>query len=335
MAILIVDDSPDSQLLISEYLKAAGYKDIIIAQCAKDAYQILGINAQSDNVPYIDLIMMDIVMPETSGIEACKKIKNYELYFDTPIIMVTAKTDSSNLKAAFEAGATDYITKPINKVELLSRVNSAVKLKYEIDRRKARELDLIQLTRKLKAVNEELKKLTSLDGLTGIANRRHFDYYLETCWKKHLLTFTPIALIMYDIDCFKIFNDTYGHLYGDECLKQTAAAVNKLFENTSALTARYGGEEFCVIMPETDIKTAAQAAEKIRITIENLAIPHINSKVKPLVTVSVGVASLIPTKAISWQDLIGLSDQALYKAKQNGRNQIAISLEISARTNIS
>ncbi len=161
MSILIVDDSPDQQALLRSILGKAGHSDILSADSAKSAFAILNLENQA-SPPSVDLILMDVLMPEQDGVEACRKIKRRDHLRDIPIIMVTAKSDLSNLQAAFAAGAIDYITKPVNIVELLARVSSALTLKQEMDCRKARELELRRSNDDLQKALKEVKVLRGL-----------------------------------------------------------------------------------------------------------------------------------------------------------------------------
>lgn len=161
MSILIVDDSPDQQALLRSILGKAGHSDILSADSAKSAFAILNLEDQA-SPPLVDLILMDVLMPEQDGVEACREIKRRDHLRDIPIIMVTAKTDLSNLQAAFAAGAIDYITKPVNIVELLARVSSALTLKQEMDCRKAHELELRRSNDNLQRALKEVKVLRGL-----------------------------------------------------------------------------------------------------------------------------------------------------------------------------
>ncbi|MEB1808501.1 MAG: diguanylate cyclase [Bacillaceae bacterium] len=175
---------------------------------------------------------------------------------------------------------------------------------------------------KLQAVNEKLQHLSTKDGLTGIGNRRYFDERLIKEWKRAIRYSSDISLLMIDIDYFKPYNDTYGHQKGDECLKQVALAVQKTLKRPIDVVCRYGGEEFSVILPDTDEKGAKHVAETIRRTIEELKIPHAGSLINSFLTISIGTASVIPTKASDPATIIKAADEALYLAKQGGRNQV-------------
>jgi len=172
----------------------------------------------------------------------------------------------------------------------------------------------------------EADQLALIDGLTQVANRRHLDNYLASEWRRLTREQQPLALILCDVDNFKLYNDTYGHQLGDDCLKQVARAIACSVNRPSDLVARYGGEEFAVILPNTPIEGAVCVAERIRAAIEALQILHERSPVRPHVTLSLGVAALVPAEALSLKQLIALADDALYEAKQAGKNHIQVAI---------
>ncbi|MFZ5645361.1 MAG: diguanylate cyclase [Bacillota bacterium] len=176
-------------------------------------------------------------------------------------------------------------------------------------------------------INKQLELLSSLDGLTGIANRRYLDNYLLQEWRRAARENIPLSLIMCDIDFFKVYNDTYGHQAGDDCLKRVAGSLSENLKRPGDLVARYGGEEFAIVLPDTDTDGAVLLAKALRAGIEALKIEHINSRASKHVTLSLGVASTVPSNDFSPEMLISRADQALYQAKQKGRNQVQVSAE--------
>lgn len=178
-------------------------------------------------------------------------------------------------------------------------------------------------TLELEALNQELRQLSVSDGLTGIANRRHFDNYLQSEWAKAVRYGKTLALIMVDIDFFKAYNDTYGHQTGDECVIKIAAVLQNGVKRASDLTARYGGEEFAIILPETNASGALLLAEQLRLAVEQQEMEHYSS-VYGIVTISLGVAACTPKPGSSPAVVISRADQALYDAKRQGRNQVRL-----------
>lgn len=180
-------------------------------------------------------------------------------------------------------------------------------------------------TGQLKQANLRLKQLSSIDGLTQIANRRIFDEFIERQWRHSLREGNPLSLVMIDIDFFKEYNDHYGHQIGDDCLKKVAKALQKTINRPGDIVARYGGEEFVVLLSDTDINGALQVAETLKQRVEELTIIHTKSKISDFLTISLGVASILPSRKSETDNLINAADAALYKAKKLGRNRIAVS----------
>ena len=320
MSILVVDDLRENQALLEAVLSSGGYTDVKCVGSAEEAMETLGHDNGEWRSPY-DLVLMDYMMPHTDGIEAVRRLKAEEHLRDIPVILITGHDGQGVLESAFDAGVVDYIVKPIDTVELLARIRSALALKREMDMRKERERELLAVTKKLAEVNETLHRLSSLDGLTGIANRRSFDQVFEREWRRCRREGTPLSMLMIDIDHFKRFNDRYGHLRGDDCLRAVAEILETACQRASDLAARYGGEEFAVVLSTTDFQGAKAVADGLRLAVQNLAIPHAESPAE-VVTISIGVASMIPTELDEIDELLAEADRGLYEAKQAGRNKV-------------
>lgn len=313
MQILIIDDSETSQLLLTTILGNAGYSNIVSAYSYEEAHQILD-NCRSRE-ECTDLVLMDINMPGVDGIQATRLLKADSSTEDIPIIVVTGVEDEMRLQAAFSAGANDYIQKPVSRVELQARVRSALKLREEMQMRQARE-------RELEDLNAELLRISSLDGLTGVGNRRWFDQRFEEEWKRARREQAPLSLLLIDIDDFKRFNDSRGHLEGDNCLRKVAEILQRSVRRPADFVARYGGEEFVVVLPDTDASGARDMAGMISERLKGECIEHPDSPTSEHVTVSIGVATATPDGSAEGETLIQAADGALYQAKANGRNRI-------------
>lgn len=287
--ILVVDDDPVC-LQVLEVLFEGDY-EVILSNSGPDTVEIC-----RQRKP--DLVILDIFMPGMGGMEVCRILKADPEMVDIPVIFITGQGTPEEETAALQAGAVDFITKPVNPSVVQARVKTHIMLKVQSD---------------------FLKTLVFLDGLTGVANRRRFDEFLDAEWRRGRRNQTPLTLIMIDIDDFKSFNDRYGHQAGDACLRQVALALKNTLRRPQDFTARYGGEEFVCALPETHLAAGRNLAEVLRGAVAELAIPH---DVTPggFVSISLGVACLVPNPEIEMTDLIAMADAKLYQAKRNGKN---------------
>ncbi len=323
MGILIVDDSIVTRTYLADMLREEGFSDILQAGSMEGVFAMIREWSTLPRNP-VDLVLLDINLPGQDGIEGCRELKGIELFRDVPVIIVSGQEQLETLEPAFAAGAMDYLGKPPNRLELKVRVSSALKLKAEMDRRKERETELLNLTLRLEEANRELRRLSTRDGLTGLANRRAGDEFLSREWLRAAREGKAFSIIMVDIDCFKAYNDSHGHLEGDDCLKRVAAALQRVMHRPGDLLVRYGGEEFMALLPDTDGEGALIVAIAMKEEVAALQLPHGSSTVSPIVTVSIGVDSAMPGEELEAERLIEEADRALYRAKQEGRNRICV-----------
>ncbi|MBD2495742.1 PleD family two-component system response regulator [Nostoc sp. FACHB-280] len=322
--ILVADDDPVIRMTLRRIMEHEGYQVVEVAngkQCL-DAYETVK----------PDIILLDAVMPVMDGFTCCQELLQInrdnlksamtkfnseleihellisKLWKHTPIVMITNLDDEDSINRAFDVGAINFITKPIQLTVLRRQLRQLLKQ--------------AQVYKQLEAANKALQELANEDSLTGLANRRRFDDYINTQWINLAQQESPLSLILCDIDFFKLYNDQYGHPMGDVCLKKVGHALNSTVQKYQDLVARYGGEEFAVIMPNTHAAGAVHIAHLIQSEVRDLRINHDGSLVSQYVTLSLGVATVIPTWDASPLDLIMDADKALYQAKEAGRNRI-------------
>ena len=222
----------------------------------------------------------------------------------------------------------EYLHRLERKVRQLTLAYRETKVLFqkEINQHQQTEAALQKANQELQKANQELQRLATTDGLTQVANRRRFDEYLSLEWRRLTRSQAPLSLILCDVDFFKSYNDTYGHLAGDSCLRAVAQAIKGALKRPADLVARYGGDELAVILPNTNAKGAVHVAEVLRHEVKRLKIPHASSKVNEYVTLSEGVSSQVPTQDLSPETLIAGADQALYQAKEQGRQGVVLKI---------
>jgi diguanylate cyclase (GGDEF)-like protein len=307
--ILLVDDDPGSIQLMGRIL--SNVASLRFATNGEDALRLARASAP-------DLMLLDTEMPGLSGFKTCGALKADPALADVPVIFVTSHSEPELEVSGFELGAADFIAKPVSPPLLLARVRTQLRVKH---------------------MSDELRRLATIDVLTGVANRRRFDELLEGEWQRGMRSGDPLSLLMIDVDHFKLFNDRYGHPAGDSCLRSVAQALTGTSSRPGDLVARYGGEEFAVLLPQTAREGAEHVARCILGAIEALAIAHEESATARHVTVSVGIgcydrdspgatpataafrAGEDPRPRHCPLDLVRAADEALYAAKHAGRAQ--------------
>ncbi|MCC3435734.1 MAG: diguanylate cyclase [Oscillatoriales cyanobacterium] len=271
-----------------------------------------------------NLILSDQIMPRQNGLDLLKEIRNTPELSSTPVIFLTARSGMEARIESLDAGADDYISKPFDERELLARVRNLLRTHAAEQQLTVLNRQLQQQKRQLETVNRALQYLATYDSLTEVRNRRFFNDYMDAEWRRLAREEAPLSLIMCDIDYFKLYNDTYGHQPGDECLRQVAQVLQCSVKRSADLVARYGGEEFAVVLPNTDIEGAACVAERIAQQVRGLQIPHAQSGVSEYVTLSLGVACCIPAPMSQPATLIAIADESLYRAKAAGRDRVSV-----------
>lgn len=290
--LLIVDDQPTNIRVLHELFREDF--DVFMATSGEQALTVC--QAQQP-----DLILLDVVMEGMDGHEVCRRLKADPATRGIPIIFITAQQQESEELLGLELGAVDFISKPINPVIVKARVRTHLTLKLQSDL---------------------LRSMAMMDGLTGVANRRKFDEDISADWRQCFREQQPLSLILADVDFFKRYNDRYGHQAGDGCLRSVARALSETVGRPYDLVARYGGEEFVCVLPKTDLSGAVEIAQRMQERVRALGIEHSASDVDSVVTISLGVATLIPSGDLEYQTLVEAADQQLYKAKSAGRGRV-------------
>ncbi|WP_043113695.1 diguanylate cyclase [Solimonas soli] len=290
--LLVVDDQPTNIRVLYEIFGAD--HEVLMATGGAQAVELCRRAAP-------DLVLLDVAMPDLDGYEVCRRLKADPLTREIPVIFVTGSDTAEDETRGLEAGAVDFISKPVNPAVVRARVRTHLTLKSQAD---------------------QLRNLAFVDGLTGLANRRRFEAALASEYRICARAGETLALVMLDVDCFKQFNDCYGHQAGDDCLRRVAQALLARMRRPRDLVARYGGEEFVCLIPAIEADAVPDFAEELRAAVAAERIPHLASTCAAVVTVSAGHATDRPATGSGPQDLLKRADQALYAAKRAGRDRV-------------
>jgi diguanylate cyclase (GGDEF)-like protein len=349
--ILIVDDDPSVHQATQLALKGFTFDGKSVSFVSAYSGQE-GINLITRQHPDVAILLLDVVMESNdAGLKVVKyvrdELRNHRVRIilrtgnpgEAPEESVILHYDINDYKLKVELTRQRLITSAISALRSFRDITLIEQQKRELDGALQRleqvktelqaysynlEMEVSKRTAALEQSNRELRRLAMLDGLTMVSNRRHFDVCVEEQWTLLAQLQQPLSLILLDVDCFKPYNDHYGHLAGDDCLKQIAQALERVLKRPTDVLARYGGEEFAIILPLTSLQGAQQIARTIAHTIDDLHIPHAYSAATDHVTLSQGISSMIPSPQASLNTLIATADIALYQAKQQGRNQACI-----------
>jgi diguanylate cyclase (GGDEF)-like protein len=289
--ILVVDDDPSIVDLLEAFLQHEYH--VSVATHGEQAIDLC-----RRQLP--DLVLLDVMMPGPDGYEVCRRLKSDPATRDVPIIFVTARDEVDEEIRGLEAGAVDFLSKPVHRAIVLARVRTHIVLRQQA---------------------AKLRDMAMTDILTGVANRRCVEERLDSEWRRCRRNQVPIAVIMIDIDHFKFYNDAYGHQAGDNCLQHIAAALKKGLRRPGDLLGRYGGEEFLCLLPETTLDRAVERADELGRAVMALNIVHAHAADERVVTISRGVSATVPTGETELADLLEVADAMLYDAKRGGRNR--------------
>lgn len=307
MKILLVEDNKNTLSVLEEVLTVAGHRVL----AASDGEEGLALFAAEQP----DLLLLDVQLPGLDGYHIAQRIRADGGDAWIPIIFLSGEGSDEAINRGIEAGGDDYLVKPISQAVLLAKLHAMERIAKMRQR-------LLKLSSQLTEANEKLQWIAQHDALTGLANRRLFDEYLAQEWYRQRRHRHPLSLLLIDVDSFKAYNDYYGHQRGDDCLQKVATVLQQGVRRSSDLVARYGGEEFAVILPMLRRSGACELAEQLRIGVVNARLEHQALADTDYVTVSVGVASVIPCAGLISADLIAGADQALYRAKCSGKNRV-------------
>lgn len=308
LKVMVVEDSKVTMKALCNYLKRMGVDNPLKAVTGQEAIELFRKHRP-------DIILLDAILPDIDGFDIAKMFRGMEKGDEwSAIIFLTSMDKDEDVARGIEVGGDDYLLKPISEMVLKAKVNAMRRL---VEMQRA----LVDVTQELNVANKELERLSTTDGLTGLANRRFFDDLSVREWRRCERMKKPMALVMVDVDHFKKYNDTYGHQGGDQCLRAVAAQVARAAPRASDLAARYGGEEFVLVLGETTVDGAKWVANNIRQHVADLNMPHSASSIGH-VSVSCGVASLLPLEDMPFDILLKVADEALYKAKEQGRNRV-------------
>lgn len=314
MKVLLVDDSPVDRVISEAFLLELGH-EVILGENGQQALELY-----REHNP--DIILMDEVMPIMRGHEAARAIREFDDDW-VPIIFLSARFTAEDIAAGIDAGGDDYLAKPIDQTILAAKMKA-------LGRIASMRQKLLEVSDELERANVELQRQADVDGLTSLANRRYMDRFLSHEVARCARSKQALSVIMCDIDEFKRYNDHYGHLKGDDCIKLIAEILASQTRRATDLAARYGGEEFSIILPDTSEDDALKLAQSIKAKVEELNIIHEKSSVTDHVTLSLGVYNATPSQILMADDYLNFADKALYHAKQNGRNKVVAYSEMEA-----
>jgi two-component system, cell cycle response regulator len=316
LKVLIAEDNATSRMILKKSVEKFGH-ECLVAEDGEKAWELF------QDTPEVDVVISDWMMPGIDGIEFCRRVRETNSDSYTCFIFLTALGDKQHLLEGMKAGADDYLAKPLDREQLQVRLVAASRVNSLHRQLNEQNQQLNEQKAELEKLNRELFALARRDPLTHLGNRLRLHEHLKILNAQAERYVRSYCVMLCDIDCFKLYNDTYGHLAGDEVLKQVAEVISgNLRAGDTAY--RYGGEEFLTILPEQTLASATPAAERLRRSVEGLAITHETRTPPGVVTISVGLATFSRGEKRSFEELLKEADDALYAAKEAGRNRIMV-----------
>jgi len=320
--VLVVDADPSSRAEVAGILGGFVTGTVHLVDGVEDGLAAVRAGAD-DPAMRFDVVLFDLALWTEGGARLFRAVRESDPRSPIPMVVLVAGDTENLIDAALQAGATDLMYRPLRPRELAARVHAALAARREREERTRRERRLAEISRELIDTNRHLERLVCVDSLTGLANRRHLATILGGEWRRAIRTGGEISVLMIDLDEFHAYNETWGHPGGDTCLRRVAEGLAGHLRRPSDLLGRYGGEEFLAILPDTAPEGAAVVGERLREVVACLDLAHPRSPHK-VVTVSIGAATLRADSSGQPEDIIAAADRALYRAKQNGRNRVAV-----------
>lgn len=324
MSIAVYEHDKQQLSEFTEILYEAGHFDAFFTNDLSKLRDAINLCGQGHEVIRVQISLLILDLDGNSeSLEFLRLLKSDVRYKDVPVIVTSESDFQQHIRTAYAYGASDFIRKAINRSEAKARIHAGLRLTHEINRRKARESEITEIANQLRDLTQVLTKLSLIDQLTGVANRRAFDQTKEQEFKRAKRNRRPISLLLFDVDHFKKYNDAYGHQAGDLCLRSVAQEVLHTMKRPGDMLARYGGEEFAIILPDTDSAGARVIGQRVIDGIAALNIRHEYNSAGPSVTVSVGSSTYTGNDpSCDSKQLVELADKALYEAKRTGRNRL-------------
>ena len=322
MSILVIASREDERLWLEQQLEGPELPGVILIDSPGQAHRFLVSEDSAGKGSSTELIIIGLPIPALG--EVISRLRGPNSFDDVPILLLTGPDEFETLKTGLISGANDYIARPVDEMELHTRVASLLRLGREIASRKEYEAAFRKIEKQFEEKKQTFEALSPFDDITGVYNRQYFDKMMYQEWMRGTREASPVSLVLIDIDFFKNFNETYGPEQGDICLNQVAGVLNNVAKRPGDSLTRYDKDMFAAILPNTDREGGIAVARKMLEEVAELNIPHSASEISERVTVTLGVGSLIPDWVLEPEQMVAGVKQALAEAQQEGRNRLKL-----------